>query len=192
VTCAAVHSRHGRAHVWGESASTRGAHVAEAARYTLRSAGRSCALSPAAADQVSSPADRTVRHCVEDPTILDEWSAMRTLARSGTRRPPTSVSRDPLRGAHRGQFYGLIPTIRPSGFCPRCRDSPGTSPFASGRTEIWDEPRLFGPHLRLVLRAFSAVNSPSNHAFAIFQSRLTVSGEIFRTSAVSSTLNPPK
>ena len=38
----------------------------------------------------------------------------------------------------------------------------------------------------------SPVRTPYNHALAIFQSRLTVSGEIPRTSAVSSTLNPPK
>ena len=47
------------------------------------------------------------------------------------------------------------------------------------------------PYFRLV-RSFSVVSSLNNHALAIFQSRLTVSGEIFRTSAVSSTLNPPK
>ena len=38
----------------------------------------------------------------------------------------------------------------------------------------------------------SPVRTPYSHALAIFQSRLTVSGEIPRTSAVSSTLNPPK
>ena len=38
----------------------------------------------------------------------------------------------------------------------------------------------------------SPVRAANNHALAIFQSRLTVSGEIPKKSAVSSTLNPPK
>src|SRR5260370_12694374 len=38
----------------------------------------------------------------------------------------------------------------------------------------------------------SAVSAPYNHALALFQSRLTLTGVIPRTSAVSSTLNPPK
>src|ERR1035438_7616358 len=38
----------------------------------------------------------------------------------------------------------------------------------------------------------SPVSAANNHALAIFQSRLTVSGEISMTSAVSSILNPPK
>ena len=38
----------------------------------------------------------------------------------------------------------------------------------------------------------STVNTPYNHALALFQSRLTRTGVIPRTSAVSSTLNPPK
>jgi hypothetical protein len=40
--------------------------------------------------------------------------------------------------------------------------------------------------------SFSAVSSPNNQVLAIFQSRLAVSGEIPRASAVSSTLSPPK
>jgi hypothetical protein len=39
---------------------------------------------------------------------------------------------------------------------------------------------------------FSPVSSRNNHALAIFQSRLAVSAEIRRASAVSSTLKPPK
>ena len=35
-------------------------------------------------------------------------------------------------------------------------------------------------------------NAFSSHAFASFQSRMTVSGDTFRTVAVSSTLSPPK
>ena len=34
--------------------------------------------------------------------------------------------------------------------------------------------------------------SRASHAFASFQSRMTDCGEIFRTTAVSSTLSPPK
>ena len=40
--------------------------------------------------------------------------------------------------------------------------------------------------------ACSPVSTPYNHALALFQSRLTRTGVIPRTSAVSSTLNPPK
>jgi hypothetical protein len=40
--------------------------------------------------------------------------------------------------------------------------------------------------------AFLPEISLSNHTLASFQSRMTVSGEIFRTSAVSFTLRPPK
>ncbi len=46
-------------------------------------------------------------------------------------------------------------------------------------------------HYELV-PSFLPVSSLNNHVLAIFQSRLAVSGEIPRTSAVSSTLNPPK
>src|SRR5262245_16167036 len=38
----------------------------------------------------------------------------------------------------------------------------------------------------------SALNSRNSHTLALFQSRITVSGEILRTSAVSTTLSPPK
>jgi hypothetical protein len=41
-------------------------------------------------------------------------------------------------------------------------------------------------------RTLILVSSRNNHALAIFQSRITVSGETFKTFAVSSTLNPPK
>src|SRR5881392_1229334 len=40
--------------------------------------------------------------------------------------------------------------------------------------------------------ALSTLNSRRSHAFASFQSCITVSGETFSTSAVSSTLSPPK
>jgi hypothetical protein len=40
--------------------------------------------------------------------------------------------------------------------------------------------------------SYLSFSAPNNTAFAILQSRLTVSGEIPRNSAVSSTLNPPK
>lgn len=40
--------------------------------------------------------------------------------------------------------------------------------------------------------AFLSANAPNNQVLATFQSRLTVSGEIPSTSAVSSTLKPPK
>ena len=43
-----------------------------------------------------------------------------------------------------------------------------------------------------LVRSCFPVSAPNNHALAILQSRLTVSGEIPRSSAVSSTLNPPK
>lgn len=52
--------------------------------------------------------------------------------------------------------------------------------------------------LSLIPFAFSLVffrvrdSSRISHAFANFQSRITVSGETFSTSAVSSTLRPPK
>ena len=46
--------------------------------------------------------------------------------------------------------------------------------------------------LQSVDLSFSPVSSPNSHALAIFQSRLTVSCEIPRISAVSSILNPPK
>src|ERR1700733_2093695 len=42
------------------------------------------------------------------------------------------------------------------------------------------------------LSVFSLLNSRNSHTFANFQSRITVSREIFKTSAVSSTLSPPK
>jgi hypothetical protein len=43
-----------------------------------------------------------------------------------------------------------------------------------------------------VLSPFPRLNSRSNQALASFQSRFTVSGEIRKTSALSSALKPPK
>jgi hypothetical protein len=41
------------------------------------------------------------------------------------------------------------------------------------------------------LAVYRFISRP-NYAYASFQSRITLCGEIFRTLAVSSTLNPPK
>jgi hypothetical protein len=60
---------------------------------------------------------------------------------------------------------------------------------------MWGTLSVMQAYLSSALRAsafFFPDSSPNNHALATFQSRLAVSGEIFRTSAVSATLNPPK
>src|SRR5882672_8912878 len=50
--------------------------------------------------------------------------------------------------------------------------------------EIWLRPGLFLYQALVISRA--------SHAFAYCQSRITVMGDTFNTSAVSSTLSPPK
>ena len=52
--------------------------------------------------------------------------------------------------------------------------------------------RSAGPARYEPVRSFFPVSSPNSHALANFQSRFAVSGEIPRTSAVSSILKPPK
>ena len=59
--------------------------------------------------------------------------------------------------------------------------------FQRGVTQVLDLPPAVSGHSR-----WPPPSSRSNHSFAIFQSRLTVSREMCNASAVSSTVRPPK